>query len=306
MPKIKKNQVIGNFGCNLVTYILSKFFIVRSVTEGTDIGIDLYCETIEKKQGFMHFWVQVKSGSSQINLLQNGKASCSFDIEHLKYWRRQPVPVFAFYVPCESPFHPPNEIFYSDLTHYLINNGIPNSKTHCIQSIESFEINSEDWTQRFLRRIRYSTSLIKFRDFGAIVELPKLKQDYIINYPVIKGYTSNDKAIKKSLRTIRSTVSVLVLDAVLLHSEGHPLPKESFFAPVIDILKIFKKGKRPEIMLPLALWTAVVEEDLEGANKLLQIGIDSIENDPNLQNDQKETWKNELKHNFQLVLRKIK
>ncbi|GAI83095.1 unnamed protein product [marine sediment metagenome] len=67
MPNIDEKRILGNYGSNLVAHTLSKICLVRPVAEGTDIGIDLYCETIEERQGFLHFWAQVKCGK-QINI----------------------------------------------------------------------------------------------------------------------------------------------------------------------------------------------------------------------------------------------
>ncbi|MBW1863160.1 MAG: hypothetical protein JRJ02_12425 [Deltaproteobacteria bacterium] len=48
MTKVDKNRIMGNYGANLVAELLSRHCLVRPVVEGTDIGIDLYCETLEE------------------------------------------------------------------------------------------------------------------------------------------------------------------------------------------------------------------------------------------------------------------
>lgn len=91
MPKVTWSQVIGNRGENLVSYLLSQFCLVRQVAGGTDVGIDLYCESLTDEQPNNHFWVQVKASSHAHNTI-------SLEKEKLLYWWRQPIPVFVFLV----------------------------------------------------------------------------------------------------------------------------------------------------------------------------------------------------------------
>ncbi|MCD4700103.1 MAG: DUF4365 domain-containing protein, partial [Phycisphaerae bacterium] len=96
VPIVDANRLKGNQAAFLVASWLSRQCLVRPVTEGTDVGIDLFCETVERtsQEPFLHFWVQVKSGK-QIRLCGE-RAQCSFDCRHIGYWVRQPVPVYAF------------------------------------------------------------------------------------------------------------------------------------------------------------------------------------------------------------------
>lgn len=90
MPKVTPNQIVGNRGENLAGYLLSQFCLIRQVASGTDVGIDLYCESITDEQPNNHFWVQVKSSLEE-------QRSVSLEKE-LLYWWRQPIPVFIFLV----------------------------------------------------------------------------------------------------------------------------------------------------------------------------------------------------------------
>src|SRR5438105_1430626 len=98
MTAVDNNRVLGNFGSAWVAQALSRHCLVRPVADGTDIGLDLYCETLAEgpsepegdsgtkpapRAGFLHFWVQVKAGA-QVELQENGQASCSFEVEHLQ------------------------------------------------------------------------------------------------------------------------------------------------------------------------------------------------------------------------------
>src|SRR5262245_63391848 len=103
MSAVDENRLKGNYAAAYVSALLSSECLVRPVAADTDVGIDLYCETVEQGTPFLHFWMQVKSGD-QCRVIENGNsARCSFTIEHLEYWYRQPVPVFAALVPVHWP-----------------------------------------------------------------------------------------------------------------------------------------------------------------------------------------------------------
>jgi len=290
MPAIDENRILGNYGSNLVAHTLSKICLVRPVAEGTDIGIDLYCETIEEGQGLLHFWVQVKCGK-QIKIKKNGRASCKFEVTHLSYWNRQPVPVLAFYVPTEFPPEIPKQIFVANITEHILEHGIPKTKYKTIESHFKISPGSEDWQNGFHQRLKATTSLIKFRDDGIFSSITELKPKYTIQYRKIFG---SSKYAKKSLRTIESTVSSLVLDAALLKYHKSIDPPEKFFKRLVSILNIFEEGKRPETMKALGLWAAIIERDTVRANEMINIGIESIDNDPNLDDSFRKTWRKEF------------
>jgi hypothetical protein len=55
MPTVDTNRLKGNFGAAFVSACLSSERLVRPVAAETDVGIDLYCETIENGSPFLHF-----------------------------------------------------------------------------------------------------------------------------------------------------------------------------------------------------------------------------------------------------------
>jgi hypothetical protein len=112
----------GNYGQHLVTQILSRSCLVRPVVGHTDVGVDLYCESIINGKPFLHFWGQVKSSQSFPN--EPVKASHSFKVSTLRYWASQPVPVLGFLIPMKWP---PEEIHYIhvvDITFDILEYGI--------------------------------------------------------------------------------------------------------------------------------------------------------------------------------------
>ena len=116
MAAIPDERLKGNYGVAAVLARLSAACLVRPVAADTDIGVDLYCETVQDGQAFLHFWVQVKAGEQCHVNATCGIASCRFDTAHLDYWSRQPVPVFAALVPTEWPVRVEPCIYIVDVT----------------------------------------------------------------------------------------------------------------------------------------------------------------------------------------------
>lgn len=90
--RIGKSQLIGSRGEMFVAFLLSQFCLVRPVANGTDVGVDLYCEALSDGIPHSHFWVQVKTAKTKLN------KKMRFEVRHLEYWARQPIPVYIFFV----------------------------------------------------------------------------------------------------------------------------------------------------------------------------------------------------------------
>ena len=122
MTRVSTNQILGNRGENLVSYLLSQYCLVRPVANGTDIGVDLFCETIiEDGRSAGHFWIQVKSKAKQTKKVKLDKG-------HVEYWIRHPVPVFIFIICTDQNTNASNyEIRSINLIEQLIKK-IPTSK----------------------------------------------------------------------------------------------------------------------------------------------------------------------------------
>jgi hypothetical protein len=130
MPTISVKQLKGNYAENLVAEWLSRVCLVRPVASGTDIGIDLYCESVVGNKPFHHFWVQVKAITSKDISIQNNVETAKyshFKLDHLKYWARQPIPVYVFLVPINNwPPKKPQKIYTIRITNQIVvNGGIP-------------------------------------------------------------------------------------------------------------------------------------------------------------------------------------
>src|ERR1019366_8952263 len=69
---------------------------------------------------FLHFWLQVKTGE-QCRLDSRGKPSCPLKLDHLDYYREQPVPVFAALVPTtEWPIRSEPDVYIVDITAQIL------------------------------------------------------------------------------------------------------------------------------------------------------------------------------------------
>ncbi len=120
--EVANNLLKGNYGEHLVAQILSRSCFVRPVVGNTDVGVDLYCESIIEGSTFLHFWVQVKSSSKFPNC--PNKFTFPFRTESLKYWSKQPVPVLAFLVPLKWPPEKIKIIHVIDVTFGILENRI--------------------------------------------------------------------------------------------------------------------------------------------------------------------------------------
>lgn len=225
MVIVDKNRLKGNYGATLVAHMLSQRCLVRPVAEGTDIGVDLYCESVtDDGRPFQHFWIQVKTGA-QVKVVTVGKtAECSFGRRHLEYWDRQPVPVFALLVPLSDwPPRLPEYIYVVDVTKYLLENPPPYPENQTIRSREDIrplipgDMNSLGW---FLyQHVPHFTAARKIRDGVVVpVELPQAGNQ--VTY-LATGYTHRFR--DEVLDTIRTTATWGALDLMQPdHSEMVP------------------------------------------------------------------------------------
>ncbi len=147
LPRIVVDQQRGNYAEYVAASWLSRQCLVRSVASGTDIGIDLYCESVHREDPFQHFWVQVKAISqSNIRDTPQGLAAFyDFETRHLRYWSRQPVPVYSFLVPIEGwPAPEPARIFGVNISYELLKDGIPRGDQHRYSTTDCIERESLD------------------------------------------------------------------------------------------------------------------------------------------------------------------
>lgn len=132
MPYVDENRQKGNFAEATVAAWLSRQCLVRPVANGTDIGVDLYRESLVGASPFQHFWAQVKAIPQDHIRKRRGQEEAwyAFETRHLRYWQRQPVPVYAFLVLVigwPPPF--PSRVYGIKITDRLVREGIPDRRT---------------------------------------------------------------------------------------------------------------------------------------------------------------------------------
>lgn len=120
MPIVPESRLKGNYGASVVMARLSGECLVRPVAVDTDVGVDLYCETVAGSQPFLHFWLQVKAGGQCERDATGNEASCRFSSDQLEYWARQPVPVFAALVPTDCPSRSEPDVYIVDVTTQIL------------------------------------------------------------------------------------------------------------------------------------------------------------------------------------------
>lgn len=213
MTTIDQNRLKGNYAANLIAEWLSRVCLVRPVAEGTDIGIDLYCESVIRNTPFLHFWVQVKAINNS-HISTDGKSAWfNFKTSHLHYWSRQPVPLYAFLVPIHNwPPALPERIFIVQLTKWILDNGIPEQqKTKTIETSHVIEASNID---RYLSHliqteIPHDTAILLI-DKGIFAPLPKGQNSDPESFPFPFGLAR--RYLGKFIETAKNTFTLAELN----------------------------------------------------------------------------------------------
>lgn len=209
MPIISQDHLKGNYGEAHVAARLSSECLVRPVAAGTDIGLDLYCETVEDGKPFLHFWVQVKTGA-QCKVAQDRKtASCSFKVDHLAYWNRQPVPVFAALVPCDWPVRKEPDVYVVDITSQLLS-GVPaNTGSITMTSDYVWRAGNCEEVENFLTRVVPTTAARLQCRHGVLVQMPTLHPEYVKLFPQVEVSLFQDEIANQIRRTAAFSIMCL-------------------------------------------------------------------------------------------------
>lgn len=268
MPTISNKQLKGNFAENLVAEWLSRSCLVRPVAVGTDIGIDLYCESLVENNPHLHFWVQVKAIGKRNITKRDGVefASYRFKRSHLEYWARQPIPVYAFLVPVlEWPPKYPERVYGIPITRKIIEDGIPESKTVKLETSEGTEFASvdNDWNKFISQIVPADTAILLFSK-GVISKI-----DFVgsaqQHFP--KGFAL--KYSDKIMDAIRD--SVVVLGSETLESENDEY--KGYRQACEDIASLYTKWMHDlgaKFLVESALRDGNIRRALEYVNKIQQ------------------------------------
>lgn len=232
MTTVDENRLKGNYGANYVASRLSsEECLVRPVVSDTDVGIDLFCESIEGNKPFLHFWIQVKTGN-QCQVASNGaSASCVFDKQHLAYWDRQPVPVFAALVPTEWPIRRNPAIYIIDVSSYLVDKGFPSSKSITLHSDFVWEPCDQEAIHSFLNTVvPFVTAKIMCKE-GVVAQIKTIHPQYTHYSPQLPISRFRDRIVEQ----IRVTAAMSIISMMSENTlNGNNIKVRRRFAKVLE------------------------------------------------------------------------
>lgn len=285
VPQVDTNRLKGNYAQAVVAEWLSRSCLVRPVAEGTDIGVDLYCEAVVEQSPYLHFWAQVKTiPPSALTTKEDGSAVASFSFEtrHLRYWERQPIPVYAFLVPLDTwPPSSPDRVFGVRITEYIVRNGIPASGSVTLHTGDCFEASrvDSDISQFLLEIVPWDTSALLLRH-GIVAPIPEFQAAPEARFPTGIGFQYLDKV----LNTIRDA-SVHGLYHALLAEQYQPAQR-----PIRDrfesIAKLFE-SEMHNYGLSMLVRAAHNDGEIDAAKAYISSAIARLEHDPDLTENEK-------------------
>jgi len=278
-----------------VSYKLSRYCLVRPVASGTDIGIDLYCESVKENEPNTHFWIQVKGSEKNIKKLKNGKVSYKFKTEHLKYWNNQPVPIFAFIIDNQNSLDLTRcNIYVINLTEQLISGKFSESKTKTIYS-DGF-INSDQELERFIMNDVEKTAARQKLKEGIISPIFSSRDQYIKKlFP-----SGSSKFSKKIYWTIRTTVAFVLGDLIEREKADPSNPQIKKDRKLFTlILEVFKDTKHWEVPFNLGLSYKLDDRRIDAIIQLRR-SKEIIESDMSPEMDSLD-WKIRIKYISEII-----
>ncbi len=282
MPVVSENCLKGNYGAAVVMARLSSECLVRPVAVDTDVGVDLYCETVSDRQPFLHFWLQVKAGGQCKPDGDTKTASCSFERSKLEYWFRQPVPVFAALVPTEWPVHGEPDVYVVDIGKYLLFNPLqPGTHSATLTSDYRWGAGKRAEVQQFLRDVvPAATARIRCRE-GVVAPVPTIARQYVYQAPHVPVMRFKDEILQQ----LRTTAAFSILFA--LRSEPGSDGAKELAGRLARIVGQFDDDPHYENYLSRGM-SAHANGDYVSAAELYEKACRCIEADPVVRDD--ESW----------------
>jgi hypothetical protein len=249
------------------------------VAEGTDIGVDLYCEAVIQESPYLHFWAQVKAIPLRNVSRKKGSpvASYSFKTRHLRYWARQPTPVYAFLVPVDGwPPARPERVFGIRLTEYIVRNELPTTARVKLSTKECFEAATvdADISQFLTEIVPWDTSALLLRR-GIVAPMPQLPNQPDKRFPANIGY----QYLPEVLSTIRDA-SVHGL-AHALYAEQHGFGQKAIRKGFEKIARLFEREMHNWGLSVLVL-AARQDDEFERAKGYITRAVARVQGDQNL------------------------
>ena len=214
MTRVDKNRLKGNYAENIVAAWLSRSCLVHPVAEGTDIGVDLYCESVIDSTPYLHFWAQVKAVNSSHIRTIDGKEEAwfDFDVKHLQYWARQPIPVYAFLVPIDEwPPSEPKRIYGIKITEFVVKNEIKDEGTIRLTSGGWWDASSIDEDiHQFITKIVSWNASANLVQRGIIAPIQTAQKESQERFPSGIGF----RHLEKILDNIRDASVMGLMDSI--------------------------------------------------------------------------------------------
>lgn len=287
---VDSNRLKGNYAEYLVAQWLSRMCLVRPVAAGTDIGIDLYCESVIDDRPFLHFWVQVKA-IPESNVQNEKEASCEFLTKHLSYWENQPIPVYAFLVPIGGwpPPVPTQRIFGVRITEYILEHGIPEEQTtvtlRTTNTVDADKID-EDLKQFVSGIVPYDSFILLLRR-GIIPPIPQLEEPRADQqrYPWSDIYTKHAAKLLDSMMNVSAFAGFASLKAETL-GEFQMLKMRKQFEAIVSV---FDDDNLQGIALSFLVFAALADGNSSRARNIVAKACDRIREDPALDANTKQT-----------------
>lgn len=275
MKQVDRNRTKGNFAEHVAASWLSRACLIRPVAEGTDIGIDLYCESIVEETPFLHFWTQVKAITSDNISDDEETAWYDFEIEHLQYWKKQPIPVYAFLVPVTTwPPTFPTRIYGVAISRFIVGHGIPDQQTVRIKSSGFFDLQNLDADLRqFITEVVPRDASILLIPKGIIAPIPDDREGLQTHFPAAIGF----QYLHEILNSIRDTAAVSILNALMAErvSEEYKPVRKRFE----EILLLYSDNLH-ELALSALVRAAHQDGDLDRARAYVEDALAHLEQQP--------------------------
>jgi hypothetical protein len=273
--RIASNQITGSRGEAFISFLLSNFCLVRPVANGTDVGVDLYCEALIDGVPHSHFWVQVKSSSEKTEIKKKLR------IKDLEYWSRQPIPVFIFLV------HVNDELSASKFKINIINLTEKLIQTPYVKPSVKYKVYSSDYTilstkelETFVSNIVPSTiARLPLRDGFLIPVKQNVNETYIKYYK----YHGAHAFAQRILKNIGRMSSLLLRD--ILNNQDSDAQK--YRGQLEEILETFEHWGNYDFHFAAGL-SKMRDKKYQEAIPLLKKSLKLIEADSRLQKSS--TW----------------
>lgn len=274
---VSNNQTTGNRVESYIAFRLSDKCLVRHVTSGTDIGVDLYCELLRDGHPYLHFWVQLKGmDTSEGKVLKTNKISYSFSKKHLRYWEDQPVPVFIMHANIQDinsdqlAFAP---IWIINVTEWLMENNVrlKNKAKSC--SLHSNKtIRTKNDLDEFLQLEIERMDAIQKINIGVVAPLKYSKSEYVKQFPSVNAW----KFSTRIFTTLRFTSATLLRQFVVKEIGAtekllidETAKSRRMYHEIVESIERLEKETGGHWEVPYSLgWSYLLENDIPNATTM--------------------------------------